>query len=71
MSFSRRQILKIGALGGALSLGNFLRLNAAEGQSDSGRSAILVFLGGGPSHQDTFDGSQTIVIPVSNEHGHL
>jgi hypothetical protein len=55
MTFSRRQILKVGALGGALSLGNFLRLNAAEGQSDSGRSAILVFLGGGPSHQDTFD----------------
>lgn len=55
MTFSRRQILKVGALGSSLSLSHFLRLNAAEGQQDSGRSAILVFLGGGPSHQDTFD----------------
>ena len=23
------------------------------------------------SHQDTFEGSETIVIPCSNEHGHL
>lgn len=55
MSISRRQMIKVGALGTSLSLSHYLRLNAAEGQSDSGRSAILVFLGGGPSHQDTFD----------------
>lgn len=52
---SRRQMLKVGVLGAGFSLGNYLRLNAAEGKADSGRSAILVFLGGGPSHQDTFD----------------
>lgn len=55
MSLTRRQMLKVGALGGALSLSHFLRLSAAEGREDSQRSAILVFLGGGPSHQDTFD----------------
>ena len=55
MNISRRQVLKVGALGAGLSLSNFLRVNAAEGKADSGRSAILVFLGGGPSHQDTFD----------------
>lgn len=55
MTISRRQFLRVGALGTTLTLGNFLRLNAAEEKSDSGRSAILVFLGGGPAHQDTFD----------------
>lgn len=56
MKYSRRQMmLQVGALGTSLSLANFLRLNAAQGSADSGRSAILVFLGGGPSHQDTFD----------------
>ncbi|MEQ9410348.1 MAG: DUF1501 domain-containing protein [Fuerstiella sp.] len=55
MSLSRRHMLRVGALGTSLSLSSFLRLNAAQGKSDSGRSAILVFLGGGPSHQDTFD----------------
>ncbi len=52
---SRRQVLKVGVLGAGFSLGHFLRLNAAQGKQDAGRSAILVFLGGGPSHQDTFD----------------
>jgi hypothetical protein len=55
MRISRRQMLRVGVLGTSFSLGGLLRLNAAEGRSDAGRSAILVFLGGGPSHQDTFD----------------
>lgn len=60
MRMSRRRMLKksalrIGALGSTISLGQFLSTQAAEGRSDSGRSAILVFLGGGPAHQDTFD----------------
>ncbi|MCA9140580.1 MAG: DUF1501 domain-containing protein [Planctomycetales bacterium] len=55
MNISRRQMLRVGALGTSLSLSSFLCLQAAQGQTDSGRSAILVFLGGGPSHQDTFD----------------
>ena len=52
---SRRQMLKVGVLGADFSLGNYLRLNAAAAEQDPGRSAILVFLRGGPSHQDTFD----------------
>ena len=52
---SRRQMLKVGVLGSGLSLSSFLRMNAHASEEDKGRSAILVFLGGGPSHQDTFD----------------
>ncbi|MBD3671959.1 MAG: DUF1501 domain-containing protein [Planctomycetaceae bacterium] len=55
MNHSRRHALKIGALGSSLCLSQFLRANAIQKQPDSERSAILVFLGGGPSHQDTFD----------------
>jgi hypothetical protein len=55
MRISRRQFLRVGALGASLSLGDFFRLNAAAGKADAGRSAVLVFLGGGPAHQDTFD----------------
>lgn len=55
MNMSRRQMLRVGGLGTSLSLSRFLRLHAAGGKTDPGRSAILVFLGGGPSHQDTFD----------------
>lgn len=55
MNITRRQMLQVGALGSSLSLSSFLRLNAAQGHTDAGNSAILVFLGGGPSHQDTFD----------------
>jgi hypothetical protein len=55
MNLTRRKMLQVGALGTGLSLSSFLRANAAEGLADSGRSAILVFLGGGPAHQDTFD----------------
>ena len=52
---SRRQLLKVGALGTGLSLAGYLRRTALAAEADSGRSAILVFLGGGPAHQDTFD----------------
>lgn len=54
-NISRRQMLKAGVLGSSLSLSNYLRLQAESGKQDDGRSAILVFLGGGPSHQDTLD----------------
>ena len=54
-TMSRRQMLKAGVLGAGFSLSSYLRLQAESGQQDDGRSAILVFLGGGPSHQDTLD----------------
>lgn len=53
--WNRRQMLKVGALGGGLTLSQYLRASAANGGNDEGRSAILVFLRGGPAHQDTFD----------------
>ncbi|MCU0880126.1 MAG: DUF1501 domain-containing protein [Pirellulaceae bacterium] len=53
--FSRRSLLQAGALGAGLSLSQFLRLSHAAPGNDAGRSGILIFLQGGPSHQDMFD----------------
>lgn len=60
MVMTRREMLQktalnVGSLGTVCSLSQFLRVQAAQGQTDPERSAILVFLGGGPSHQDTLD----------------
>ena len=52
--FNRREILKVGALGG-LSLSQYLRARANSGERLAKRSGIFIFLEGGPSHQDTFD----------------
>lgn len=54
---SRRDFLQIGALGSAgLTLGSYLRMAGAdEVQPAQGKSAIFVYLGGGPPHMDTFD----------------
>ena len=52
--FSRRQMLKVGALGG-LTLSQYMRLQAGAKQPLAKRSGIFIFLEGGPSHQDTFD----------------
>ena len=52
--FTRREILKVGAIGG-LTLSQYLRAQAAIGEKGTKRSAIFIFLEGGPSHQDTFD----------------
>lgn len=56
---SRRNFLQIGALGVAgLSLADVLRLRAASGpsfSSGSNKAAILIYLGGGPSHMDMYD----------------
>src|SRR4051812_22800507 len=55
---SRRSFLRVGAFGAGLTLADVLRLRADPGQSRSGRqarSAIMISLGGGPSHIDTYD----------------
>jgi hypothetical protein len=55
---SRRQFLRVGALGvGGLTLADLLRLRAhGAGSSDAGRKAIImVYLNGGPSHVDMYD----------------
>ncbi len=52
----RREFLRAGALGGALTLGQFMKAREAGAvDAREERSAILVFLRGGPSHLDTFD----------------
>ena len=53
---SRRNFLKIGGLGAAgLTLPQLMSLEAAAGIRNSKKSVILVYLVGGPPHQDLFD----------------
>jgi uncharacterized protein (DUF1501 family) len=55
---SRRSFLRIGALGAGLTLADLLRGRAraaAAGRPTSNKSAIMVYLPGGPSHLDTYD----------------
>jgi uncharacterized protein (DUF1501 family) len=53
----RRDVLRVGAIGGSvLTLANHLRWAAAgESRRATADAAIFVNLGGGPSHLDTFD----------------
>ena len=53
----RRDFVKVGALGGlGLHLAGYLRLaEAGQVAPAKGRSAIYIYLQGGPSHLDTFD----------------
>ncbi len=56
---SRRNFLKIGAFGAGLTLADLLRARAqgaaATGGSTSAKSAIMIYLPGGPSHMDMYD----------------
>src|SRR5216110_2507906 len=56
---SRRDFLKVGALGlGALTLPDLLRARAAaskDGQPTRNTSVVWLWLGGGPTHVETFD----------------
>lgn len=53
---SRRGFLQIGALGlGGLTLPGLLRAEATAGVRSSHKSVILIYLVGGPPHQDLFD----------------
>lgn len=55
----RRNFLQIGAFGAGLTLADALRLNAATKKpgtpSRSFKSAVFVYLPGGPSHMDMYD----------------
>ncbi len=52
----RRGFLQMGALGlGGLTLPNLLRAEAASGTRSPHKSVILIYLVGGPPHQDMFD----------------
>jgi hypothetical protein len=53
---SRRDLLRIGSLGIAgLTLPNLLRAEAHAGVKKSNKSVIMIYLVGGPPHQDMFD----------------
>lgn len=53
---SRRDFLKVGALSvGGLSLADMMRLEAHGNAPTHGKSVIMVFLHGGPSHLDMYD----------------
>jgi hypothetical protein len=54
---SRRNFLKIGAFGAGLTLADMLRGEARAGKATgkARKSAIMIYLPGGPSHIDTYD----------------
>lgn len=53
---SRRGFLQIGGLGlGGLCLPQLLRADSKAGRTSSTKSVILIYLVGGPPHQDMFD----------------
>jgi hypothetical protein len=55
---SRRGFLKIGGLsfgGGAFTLADLMRAEAAQGKSNSHKALINIFLAGGPPHQDMWE----------------
>src|SRR5689334_4642133 len=59
---NRRNFLKIGAFGAGLTLADMLRLRAAAADPPRGqvaptrqKSAIMIYLPGGPSHMDMYD----------------
>src|SRR4051812_13661099 len=53
---SRRNFLKIGALGlGGLTLPQLLRAENASGIRKSHKAVIMIYLPGGPPHQDMYD----------------
>ncbi|MSR52977.1 MAG: DUF1501 domain-containing protein [Gemmataceae bacterium] len=55
-TLSRRGFLTIGSLGlGGLTLPQVLRADQASGTRSSHKSVILIYLVGGPPHQDMFD----------------
>jgi len=53
---SRREFLQIGALGmGGLSLPQLLRAESQQGIRNSHKAVIMIYLVGGPPHQDMWD----------------
>src|SRR5437763_5180753 len=65
---SRRNFLKIGALSlGGLTLPQLLRAEAQSGIRKSHKAVIMIFLPGGPSHQDMFDLKQDAPSEILGE----
>src|SRR3954454_17254986 len=66
---SRRNFLRAGMLGLAgLSLGDVLRLQAQQPEvSASRKSVIMIYLPGGPAHQDSYDMKPDAPVEVRGE----
>src|SRR3954451_11910525 len=67
---SRRNFLRIGALGlGGLTLPQLLRAEAQSGakRPQSHKAVIMIFLPGGPAHQDIFDMKPDAPLEIRGE----
>lgn len=66
---SRRSFLKIGGLAaaGGLTLPQLLRAESAGGSAGRHKSVIMVFLSGGPPHQDMFDLKMDAPVEIRGE----
>ena len=73
--FTRREFLRVGSLGiGGLTLAGLLRAKADAsgiGQAVTGKSVVLLFLGGGPSHLETFDPKMTAPSEIRSIFGEV
>ena len=66
---SRRNFLRIGGMGAAgLSLPQLLNLEAQAGIHNSHKAVILIYLVGGPPHQDMFDLKPDAPLEVAGPH---
>ncbi|MGE5194379.1 MAG: DUF1501 domain-containing protein, partial [Deltaproteobacteria bacterium] len=72
---SRRDFLKVGSLGlGGLALPDLLRARAAakdDGRSVKDTSVVWLWLGGGPTHVETFDPKMTAPVEYRSTVGEV
>jgi hypothetical protein len=65
---SRRNFLKVGGLGfGSMALPGLLRTEAEAGLGHSHKAVIMIFLPGGPPHQDLWDVKEDAPTEVRSE----
>ena len=65
---SRRNFIKIGALGlGGLALPQLLEAEARVGAGKSNKAVIMIYLPGGPPHQDMFDLKPNAPLEIRGE----
>ncbi|MCA9116408.1 MAG: DUF1501 domain-containing protein [Planctomycetaceae bacterium] len=65
---NRRSFLKLGGLAmGGISLEQLLRAEAAANMGSSHKAIIMVFLAGGPPHQDMFDLKMNAPVEIRGE----
>jgi len=65
---TRRNFLKIGGLAmGGLSLADILRAEARAGQRSPHKAVIMIFLSGGPPHQDLIDLKPDAPVEIRGE----